>query len=77
MIWCGTVAEAKDEDAGQTINYRVGQEFLDRLAIALGGNTTCEVAAISAIGQLSTDLSPDLQVEYHQRVLSALAMDDF
>ena len=36
-------------------------------------------SAINAIGQLSTDLGPDLQVQYHQRVLPALAsaMDDF
>lgn len=36
-------------------------------------------AAINAIGQLSTDLGPDLQVQYHSRVLPALAhaMDDF
>lgn len=36
-------------------------------------------AAINAIGQLSTDLGPDLQVHYHQQVLPALAnaMDDF
>jgi hypothetical protein len=36
-------------------------------------------AAINAIGQLSTDLGPDLQVQYHQKVLPALAnaMDDF
>lgn len=36
-------------------------------------------AAINAIGQLSTDLGPDLQVQYHQQVLPALAaaMDDF
>lgn len=36
-------------------------------------------AAINAIGQLSTDLGPDLQVQYHQHVLPALAgaMDDF
>lgn len=36
-------------------------------------------AAINAIGQLATDLGPDLQVQYHQRVLPALAtaMDDF
>ncbi|XP_050233599.1 uncharacterized protein LOC126682090 [Mercurialis annua] len=35
-------------------------------------------AAINAIGQLSTDLGPDLQVKYHHRVLPALAgaMDD-
>lgn len=36
-------------------------------------------AAINAIGQLSTDLGPDLQTHYHQKVLPALAnaMDDF
>lgn len=36
-------------------------------------------AAINAIGQLSTDLGPDLQMQYHQTVLPALAgaMDDF
>ncbi|XP_055814575.1 uncharacterized protein LOC129884270 isoform X2 [Solanum dulcamara] len=131
-------AEAEHEDAGETSNYSVGQECLDRLAIALGGNTIVPVAseqlpaylaapewqkhhaalialaqiaegcskvmiknlehvvnmvlnsfqdphprvrwaAINAIGQLSTDLGPDLQVQYHNRVLPALAaaMDDF
>lgn len=36
-------------------------------------------AAINAIGQLSTDLGPDLQNQYHHLVLPALAsaMDDF
>lgn len=36
-------------------------------------------AAINAIGQLSTDFGPDLQIKYHQCVLPALAvaMDDF
>nr|GEW73970.1 importin-5-like [Tanacetum cinerariifolium] len=119
-------AENEDEDAGESSNYSVGQECLDRLAIALGGNTIVPVAseqlpaylaapewqkhlaalvmiknleqvvsmvlnsfqdphprvrwaAINAIGQLSTDLGPDLQVNYHARVLPALAsaMDDF
>ncbi|XP_074557446.1 uncharacterized protein LOC141813385 [Curcuma longa] len=131
-------AEVQDEDAGETSNYGVAQECLDRLAIAVGGNTIVPVAsellpaylaapewqkhhaalialaqiaegcskvmlkileqvvtmvlssfqdphprvrwaAINAIGQLSTDLGPDLQVQYHQRVLPALAsaMDDF
>ncbi|XP_010923358.1 uncharacterized protein [Elaeis guineensis] len=131
-------AESEDEDAGETGNYSVAQECLDRLSIALGGNTIVPVAsellpaylaapewqkhhaalvtlaqiaegcskvmiknleqvvnmvlnsfqdshprvrwaAINAIGQLSTDLGPDLQVQYHQRVLPALAsaMDDF
>ncbi|KAH1050748.1 hypothetical protein AAZX31_08G112200 [Glycine max] len=131
-------AETEDEDAGETSNYSVGQECLDRLSISLGGNTIVPVAseqlpaylaapewqkrhaalialaqiaegcskvmiknleqvvamvltsfpdqhprvrwaAINAIGQLSTDLGPDLQVKYHQGVLPALAgaMDDF
>ncbi|KAJ6714168.1 IMPORTIN BETA [Salix viminalis] len=131
-------AENEDEDAGETSNYSMGQECLDRLAISLGGNTIVPVAseqlpaylaapewqkhhaalialaqiaegcskvmlknleqvvtmvlnsfydphprvrwaAINAIGQLSTDLGPDLQNQYHQRVLPALAaaMDDF
>ncbi|RVW48730.1 Importin-5 [Vitis vinifera] len=131
-------ADSEDEDAGESSNYSVGQECLDRLAISLGGNTIVPVAsellpaylaapgvakaprssdcscsdrrrlfkgndkkfgasgdnglntfqdphprvrwaAINAIGQLSTDLGPDLQVQYHQRVLPALAasMDDF
>ncbi|KAK9220694.1 hypothetical protein WN944_009117 [Citrus x changshan-huyou] len=131
-------AETEDEDAGESSNYSVGQECLDRLAIALGGNTIVPVAseqlpaylaapewqkhhaalialaqiaegcakvmvknleqvlsmvlnsfrdphprvrwaAINAIGQLSTDLGPDLQNQFHQQVLPALAgaMDDF
>ncbi|XP_047940572.1 importin-5-like [Salvia hispanica] len=131
-------AEVKDEDAGETSNYGVGQECLDRLSIALGGNTIVPVAselfqayfsapewekhhaalialaqiaegcskvmvknlepvvkmvlnsfqhphprvrwaAINAIGQLSTDLGPDLQIQFHQHVMPALAaaMDDF
>ncbi|XP_057472819.1 uncharacterized protein LOC130761356 [Actinidia eriantha] len=130
--------ESEDEDAGETSNYGVGQECLDRISIALGGNTIVPVAseqlafylaapewqkhhaalialaqiaegcskvmiknleqvvnmvlnsfqdphprvrwaAINAVGQLSTDLGPDLQVQYHQLVLPALAaaMDDF
>ncbi|KAK6937001.1 Importin repeat 4 [Dillenia turbinata] len=131
-------AEAENEDAGESSNYSVGQECLDRLSISLGGNTIVPVAsellpaylaapewqkhhaalialaqiaegcskvmirnleqvvtmvlnsfqdphprvrwaAINAIGQLSTDLGPDLQVQFHQRVLPALAvaMDDY
>ncbi|CAN6454217.1 unnamed protein product [Victoria cruziana] len=131
-------ADSEEEDAGESSNYSVGQECLDRLAISLGGNTIVPVAsellsaylaapewqkhhaalitlaqiaegcskvmiknleqvvsmvlnsfqdphprvrwaAINAIGQLSTDLGPDLQTQYHQRVLPALAsaMDDF
>ncbi|XP_057539019.1 uncharacterized protein LOC130817373 [Amaranthus tricolor] len=131
-------AEVEAEDAGETSNYSVGQECLDRLSIALGGNSIVPVAsqlfpaylaapewqkhhaalialaqiaegcskvmikileqvvtmvlnsfqdphprvrwaAINAIGQLSTDLGPDLQTQYHQSVLPALAgaMEDF
>ncbi|KAI3412406.1 TOG domain-containing protein [Psidium guajava] len=131
-------AESEDEDAGESSNYSVGQECLDRLSISLGGNTIIPVAseqlpaylaapewekhhaaliaiaqiaegcskvmiknlervvsmvlssfqdphprvrwaAINAVGQLSTDLGPDLQEQYHQQVLPALAgaMDDF
>ncbi|XP_014491277.1 importin-5 [Vigna radiata var. radiata] len=134
--WHAAVDE--EEDAGETSNYAFGQECLDRLSIALGGNTIVPVAsellptylsapewqkhhaalialaqiaegcskvmiknleqvlsmilnsfhdphprvrwaAINAIGQLSTDLGPDLQVKFHHLVLPALAgaMDDF
>ncbi|KAL9233010.1 hypothetical protein vseg_008055 [Gypsophila vaccaria] len=136
QVWHNAVSE--DEDAGETSNYSVAQECLDRLAMALGGNTIVPVAyellpaflaapewqkhhaaliclaqiaegcskvmiknldrvvpmvlnsfqdphprvrwaAINAIGQLSTDLGPDLQTQYHHLVLPALAsaMDDF
>ncbi|GAB4843737.1 Importin-5 [Ancistrocladus abbreviatus] len=131
-------ADSEDEDAGETSNYSVAQECLDRLAISLGGTAVVPVAseilpaylaapewqkhhaalislaqiaegcakvmvknleqvvsmvlnsfqdphprvrwaAINAIGQLSTDLGPDLQTNFHHLVLPALAsaMDDF
>lgn len=38
-------ADSEDEDAGETSNYSVGQECLDRLAISLGGNTIVPVAS--------------------------------
>ncbi|EOY10577.1 ARM repeat superfamily protein isoform 2 [Theobroma cacao] len=38
-------AESEDEDAGETSNYAVGQECLDRLSISLGGNTVVPVAS--------------------------------
>ncbi|KAG0487272.1 hypothetical protein HPP92_009367 [Vanilla planifolia] len=41
--WHG--AETEDEDAGETSNYSVGQQCLDRLSIALGGNTIVPVAS--------------------------------
>ncbi|TYG87826.1 hypothetical protein ES288_A13G245900v1 [Gossypium darwinii] len=125
-------AEVEDEDAGETSNYAVGQECLDRLTISLGGNTIVPVAseqfstylaapewqkhhaalialaqiaegcskvmvknleqvvsmvlnsfnhshirvrwaAINAIRLLFTDLGPDLQNQYHQRVLHCLS----
>ncbi|XP_064967716.1 uncharacterized protein LOC103986945 [Musa acuminata AAA Group] len=131
-------AEIIDENAGETSNYGMAQECLDRISVAMGGNTIVPIAsellpaylaapewqrhhaalitlaqiaegcskvmtknleqvvnmalnsfqhphprvrwaAVNAVGQLSTDLGPDLQVQYHQRVLPALAsaMDDF
>lgn len=131
-------AEAEYEDAGESSNYEVAQECLDRLAISMGGSSVLPAAAevlpayisdqdwrkrhaalialaqiaegcakimtkslesvvnmvlnsfqdsqprvrwaaINAIGQLSTDLGPELQKQFHQRVLPALvgAMDDF
>ena len=38
-------ADTEDEDAGESSNYSVGQECLDRLAISLGGNTIVPVAS--------------------------------
>lgn len=38
-------ADSEDEDAGESSNYSVGQECLDRLAISLGGNTIVPVAS--------------------------------
>ncbi|KAH9326987.1 hypothetical protein KI387_007165 [Taxus chinensis] len=38
-------ANTEDEDAGESSNYNVGQECLDRLAISLGGNTIVPVAS--------------------------------
>ncbi|URE41162.1 serine carboxypeptidase-like [Musa troglodytarum] len=38
-------AEVQDEDARETSNYGVAQECLDRLAIAIGGNTIVPVAS--------------------------------
>ncbi|XP_062212132.1 uncharacterized protein LOC133913097 [Phragmites australis] len=133
--WHAAVSE--EEDAGETGSYVFAQECLDRLAIAVGGNTILPVAAellpsffaseewkrrhaalvtiaqiaegsakvmiknleqvvgmvlnsfqdphprvrwaaINAVGQLSTDLGPELQNQLHHVVLPALAsaMDD-
>lgn len=38
-------ADTEDEDAGESSNYSVGQECLDRLSISLGGNTIVPVAS--------------------------------
>ncbi|KAL6637674.1 hypothetical protein ACP70R_025246 [Stipagrostis hirtigluma subsp. patula] len=134
--WHAAVPE--EEDAGETGSFVFAQECLDRLAIAVGGNTILPVAAellpsffaseewkrrhaalvtiaqiaegsakvmiknldqvvgmvlnsfqdphprvrwaaINAVGQLSTDLGPELQNKLHHVVLPALAaaMDDF
>jgi importin-5 len=133
--WHAAVSE--EEDAGETGSYVFAQECLDRLSIAVGGNTILSVAAellpsffssedwkrrhaalvtiaqiaegsakmmiknleqvvgmvlnsfqdphprvrwaaINAIGQLSTDLGPELQNQLHHVVLPSLAsaMDD-
>lgn len=130
--------ESEEADEGESPDYEVAQEALDRLAIALGGNSVLPAAspslaafaadadwrkrhaalitlaqiaegcakvmvkslepvvdmilnsfadahprvrwaAINAIGQLSTDLGPELQQQFHARVVPALvsAMDDF
>lgn len=61
-------AEAKDEDAGETSNYSVGQECLDRLSIALGGNTIVPVASEQFQAYLS---APEWQK--HHAALIALA----
>lgn len=61
-------AETKDEDAGETSNYSVGQECLDRLAISLGGNTIVPVASDQLPAYLS---APEWQK--HHAALIALA----
>ncbi|CAO2831880.1 unnamed protein product [Amaranthus hypochondriacus] len=38
-------ADTEDEDAGESSNYSVAQECLDRLSISLGGNTIVPVAS--------------------------------
>ncbi|PPR99748.1 hypothetical protein GOBAR_AA20918 [Gossypium barbadense] len=61
-------AEVEDEDAGENSNYAVGQEYLDRLAISLGGNTIVPVAS----EQFSTYLAA-LEWQKHHAALIALA----
>lgn len=61
-------AEAKDEDAGETSNYGVGQECLDRLSMALGGNTIVPVASEQFAAYVS---APEWQK--HHAALIALA----
>ena len=60
--------ENEDEDAGESSNYNVTHECLDRLAIALGGNTIAPVA----YEKLPTFLAaPEWQK--HHAALNALA----
>lgn len=61
-------AENEDEDAGESSNYSVGQECLDRLAIALGGNTIVPVASEQLPAYLA---APEWQK--HHAALVALA----
>ncbi|KAJ6704653.1 hypothetical protein OIU79_009551 [Salix purpurea] len=61
-------AENEDEDAGETSNYSVGQECLDRLAISLGGNTIVPVASEQLPAYLA---APEWQK--HHAALIALA----
>ena len=61
-------AETEDEDAGETSNYSMGQECLDRLSIALGGNTIVPVASEVLPAFLS---APEWQK--HHAALIALA----
>lgn len=61
-------AESDDEDAGETGNYSVGQECLDRLSISLGGNTIVPVASEQLPAFLS---APEWQK--HHAALIALA----
>lgn len=63
-------AETKDEDAGQTSNYSVGKKCLNRLAIALGGNTIVPVASEQLPAYLSV-AAPEWQK--HHAALIALA----
>lgn len=60
--------EVKDEDAGETSNYSVAQECLDRLSIALGGNTIVPVASEQLQAYLATN-----EWEKHHAALIALA----
>ncbi|KAJ6713495.1 IMPORTIN-5-LIKE [Salix purpurea] len=61
-------AENEDEDAGETSNYSMGQECLDRLAISLGGNTIVPVASEQLPAYLA---APEWQK--HHAALIALA----
>lgn len=61
-------ADSEDEDAGETSSYSVGQECLDRLAIALGGNTIVPVASEQLPAYLA---APEWQK--HHAALIALA----
>ncbi|KAM5575595.1 hypothetical protein ABKV19_014513 [Rosa sericea] len=62
------IAETEDEDAGESGNYIVGQECLDRLAISLSGNTIVPVASEQLPAYLA---APEWQK--HHAALIALA----
>ncbi|PRQ37188.1 hypothetical protein RchiOBHm_Chr4g0399771 [Rosa chinensis] len=61
-------AETEDEDAGESGNYSVGQECLDRLAISLGGNTIVPVASEQLLAYLAAS-----EWQKHHAALIALA----
>ncbi|GKD49609.1 putative TOG domain, importin beta family protein, partial [Tanacetum coccineum] len=82
-------AENEDEAAGESSNYTEGcskvmmiKNLEQVVSMVLNSfqdpHPRARWAAINAIGQLATDLGPDLQVQFHQRLLPALAgaMDD-
>lgn len=61
-------AEEEHEDAGETSNYSVGQECLDRLSISLGGKTIMPVAS-----KLFRDYLAAPEWKKHHAALIALA----
>ena len=61
-------AEEEHEDAGETSNYSIGQECLDRLSISLGGNTIVPVAS-----ELFRDYLAAPEWKKHHAALIALA----
>nr|XP_027186701.1 importin-5-like [Cicer arietinum] len=60
-------AETEDEDAGETSNYSVGQECLDRLSISLGGNLIVPVASEQLLAYLAAP-------EWQKRLAALIAL---